>query len=86
MFSIYNYFPSQMNAPAVPLMAPIIYSHDSRIMSAAPPGFLPNASYNAGSDRIEICPDFVQGVCTSQMCPNVHPGIYTYTCIVQSSN
>ena len=50
-------------------------------MSAAPPGFVPGPPYAAVNDRIEICPDYVQGRCNSQMCSLVHPGVCVSVCL-----
>ena len=64
-------------------MAPVIYSPDGRVLSAAPPGFFPCAPYGTGPERMDVCPYFSQGKCTNPTCPMIHPGnIYIYIYII----
>ena len=76
----------QLNSPAgaVPL-TPVIYGPDGRIMSAAPPGFIPGPVYGSENERIDICPFFVQGKCNNSLCPMVHPGMVPLKTSVQCS-
>lgn len=72
----------QINSPAaVPLISPVIYGPDGRILSAAPPGFIPGPPYGSETEQIDICPFFAQGKCINQMCPLVHPGMCIYLCV-----
>ena len=58
-------------------MTQVIYSPDGRIMSAAPPGFIPGTPYGVGTERIDVCPYFARGQngCTNPVCPMLHPGM-----------
>ena len=65
----------QLATAPVPLVGPVIYGPDGRIMSAAaPPGFIPGSLYGSGTERIDICPYFAQGKCNNLICPLLHPG------------
>jgi muscleblind protein len=64
---------SHLNGPPLPLVAPVIYSPDGRVMSAAPPGLIPNTPYGTGAERIDICPYFSQGKCNNPVCLMIHP-------------
>lgn len=85
--SVLMCFLMQLNSPAaaVPL-TPVIYGPDGRIMSAAPPGFIPGPLYGSENERIDICPFFVQGKCSNSMCPMVHPGMAPLKTDVQYSH
>jgi hypothetical protein len=64
----------RLNRASVPLMGPIIYSPDGRVMSAAPPGLVPNIPYGMGAERMDVCPYFAQGKCSNPACHMIHPG------------
>ena len=71
----------QINSSAVPLVPPppVIYGPDGRVMSAAPPGFIPGPPYGSETERVDICPYFSQGKCNNPTCPMLHPGIRYFT-------
>ncbi|CAI7994459.1 Muscleblind-like protein 3 [Geodia barretti] len=58
---------------SLPLMGPIIYSPDGRVMSAAPPSLVPNTPYGMGAERMDVCPYFAQGKCINPACHMIHP-------------
>lgn len=68
----------QLSSVPVPLLGSVIYGPDGRVLSAAPPGFIPSTTlYGLTTERIDICPYFAQGKCNNTICPMLHPGIVT---------